>query len=117
VLGIGVIIGTGGIVLIVTIGAALAHFIRNRLPALAGHLVVRGRLGAAQDLTGLRHALATDATGTGIELPGPGGGAATVEKVELGGLDRLRTGGSLSRLGCPRLVGRHEPIQPKRCDS
>jgi hypothetical protein len=30
VLGIGVIIGTGGIVLIVTIGAALAHFIRNR---------------------------------------------------------------------------------------
>ena len=30
VLGIGVLIGTGGIVLIVTIGAALAHFIRDR---------------------------------------------------------------------------------------
>jgi len=30
VLGVGVVIGTGGIVLIVTIGAAIAHFIRNR---------------------------------------------------------------------------------------
>jgi hypothetical protein len=30
ILGAGVIIGTGGVVLIVTIGAAIAHFIRNR---------------------------------------------------------------------------------------
>jgi hypothetical protein len=30
VLGLGMLIGTGGIVLIVTIGAAIAHFIRNR---------------------------------------------------------------------------------------
>jgi hypothetical protein len=30
VLGIGVLIGTGGVVLIVTIGAALAHFIRSK---------------------------------------------------------------------------------------
>ena len=30
VLGIGIVIGTGGIVLIVTIGAAIAHFIRDR---------------------------------------------------------------------------------------
>jgi hypothetical protein len=29
-LGIGVLIGTGGVVLIVTIGAALAHVIRDR---------------------------------------------------------------------------------------
>ena len=31
VLGIGVLIGTGGVVLIVTIGAAIAHYFRNRL--------------------------------------------------------------------------------------
>ncbi len=30
ILGIGIVIGTGGIVLIVTIGAAIAHFIRDR---------------------------------------------------------------------------------------
>ena len=30
VLGVGVVIGTGGIVLIVTIGAAIAHFLSDR---------------------------------------------------------------------------------------